>query len=83
MAYAIGFFLPILLRANMGFNIALSQCLTAPPYAAAGFMMILLGWAGDKWHIRGPLIAANSLLGLIGLPLLVSRTLLDWSRDPY
>jgi hypothetical protein len=57
----------------MGFSVGAAQCLTAPPYAAAGFMMIFLGWAGDKWHIRGPLLAANSILGLIGMPLLVRR----------
>lgn len=27
-------------------------------------------WIGDKYHIRGPLVIFNALLGLVGLPLL-------------
>ncbi|KAK5064297.1 hypothetical protein LTR84_000130 [Exophiala bonariae] len=70
MAYAISYFLPIILRANMGFSIAESQCLVAPPYAFAGILMVCIAWVGDKYHIRGPLLAANALLGLTGLPIM-------------
>ncbi|KAF2012737.1 MFS general substrate transporter [Aaosphaeria arxii CBS 175.79] len=70
IAYAIGYFLPIILQENMGFNVAEAQCLTAPPYAAAGISMLALAWAGDKYRIRGPLLAGNCIFGLIGMPLL-------------
>lgn len=73
MAYAISYFLPIILRANMGFSIAESQCLVAPPYAFAGILMVCIAWIGDKYHIRGPLLAANALLGLTGLPIMVCQ----------
>ncbi|RVX66072.1 hypothetical protein B0A52_10006 [Exophiala mesophila] len=70
MAYAIAYFLPIILRQNMGFSVAASQCLTAPPYAFAGIVMVFIAWLGDKYHIRGPLLIANAVVGLIGLPVL-------------
>ena len=54
----------------MGFSVGAAQCLTAAPYAVAGTAMLVLAWAGDKYHIRGPLLAANSVFGLIGMPLL-------------
>lgn len=57
----------------MGFGVAEAQCLTAPPYAAAGIVMFVLAYLGDKYHIRGPLLAGNSVFGLIGMPLLASE----------
>lgn len=74
MAYAISYFLPIILRENMGFSIAEAQCLAAPPYAFAGILMICIAWVGDKYHIRGPLLAGNALLGLTGLPIMVRHS---------
>lgn len=58
----------------MGFSIGESQMLTAPPYAGAAIVMFICAWVGDKYHVRGPLLFFTAALGLIGLPLLVSRT---------
>lgn len=68
--YAIAYFLPVILREGMGFSIAKAQCLVAPPYVAAAFVMYGFAMLGDKYHVRGPIVAFNALLGLIGLPLL-------------
>ncbi|KAF2227509.1 major facilitator superfamily domain-containing protein [Elsinoe ampelina] len=68
--YAIAFFLPIILRNGMGFSVAMSQILIAPPYVAAAFVMYGMAWAGDKWHIRSPWVIINGLLALTGLPML-------------
>ncbi|KUJ10862.1 MFS general substrate transporter [Mollisia scopiformis] len=68
--YAIAYFLPVILREGMGFSIAEAQCLVAPPYVAAAFVMYGCAVLGDKYHIRGPIVAFNAILGLIGLPLL-------------
>jgi cyanate permease len=68
--YAIAYFLPVILREGMGFSIAKAQCLVAPPYVAAAIVMYGAAVLGDKYHIRGPIVAFNALLGLIGLPLL-------------
>ncbi|KAG9233265.1 general substrate transporter [Amylocarpus encephaloides] len=69
-SYAIAYFLPVILMRGMGFSIAAAQCLVAPPYVAAGIYMYGMAWLGDKYHTRGPIVAFNALLGLIGLPLL-------------
>jgi hypothetical protein len=71
-SYSLGYFLPIILRDNMGFSVGESQMLTAPPYAAAAIVMGTCAWIGDKYHVRGPLLLFTSTLGLIGLPILVS-----------
>jgi MFS family permease len=69
-SYAIAYFLPIILRSGMGFDIARAQCLNAPPYVAAAIVMYAQAVYADKWHLRGPVVIINAILGLIGLPLL-------------
>ncbi|KAL4862340.1 hypothetical protein BDV12DRAFT_45709 [Aspergillus spectabilis] len=70
VSYAIAYFLPIILRENMGFSIAASQCLVAPPYVLAGILMVSTAWVGDKYRIRAPILVFNSLITLIGLPVM-------------
>jgi hypothetical protein len=70
ITYAIAYFLPIILKDGMGFSPAASNCLIAPPYVFAGFVMIGFAWAGDKYHIRSPWVIANGVLALIGLPMI-------------
>lgn len=76
ISYALAYFLPLILNQSLGFDIGQSQCLVAPPYVFAGMIMMLTGWLGDKYHIRGPLIIGNMVLGLIGLPIM------GWHPDP-
>jgi hypothetical protein len=64
--YAIAYFLPIILYDGMGFTVAASECLIAPPYDAAAIVMYAFAWAGDKYHIRLPFILLNGCLALIG-----------------
>lgn len=56
----------------MGFSLAASQCLVAPPYFVACLYMYTTAWISDKYHIRGPVIAFNTVIGIIGLCLMVS-----------
>lgn len=70
VTYAIAYFLPIILEDGMGFGVAASQCLIAPPYVVAAIWMYACAVLGDKYHLRGPFIIFNGCLGLIGLPLL-------------
>lgn len=65
--YAVAYFLPIILRNSMGFSIAQAQCLTAPPFIAAGITMIALGWISDKYRIRGPIVILNATVSIIGM----------------
>ncbi|KAG9241273.1 major facilitator superfamily domain-containing protein [Calycina marina] len=69
-SYAIAYFLPVILNRSMGFSIAKSQCLVAPPYAAAAIFMYGAAVLADKWHVRGPIIIFFAIIGLIGLPIL-------------
>lgn len=69
-SYSIAYFLPIILEKSMGFSVAKAQCLVAPPYAFAGVVMFVQAIYSDKWRLRGPIVAANALMGLLGLGLL-------------
>ncbi|KAL3445397.1 phthalate transporter [Aspergillus insuetus] len=73
ITYAIAYFLPIILRDGMGFGLAASLCLTAPPYALNGVVLIATAWLSDKYRMRSPILIVNGcglLIGNPGLPLL-------------
>ncbi|GIZ41949.1 hypothetical protein CKM354_000523200 [Cercospora kikuchii] len=70
ITYALAYFLPIILRNGMGFSVGEAQCLVTPPYAFAGIVMLICGWAGDKYKMRGPILCANAVLCIIGLALI-------------
>lgn len=70
VTYALAYFLPIILRVGMGFDVGKSQCLVAPPYGVAGIWMYTTGYLGDKYHLRGPIIVVNAVIAIIGLPLI-------------
>ncbi|KAL1581892.1 hypothetical protein WHR41_09336 [Cladosporium halotolerans] len=69
VSYALAYFLPQILDYSLGFDTGTSQCLIAPPYVFAGIMMLLTGWWGDKYHMRGPACAFNATMALIGLAI--------------
>ncbi|KAJ5604961.1 hypothetical protein N7510_010115 [Penicillium lagena] len=70
VAYAISYFMPIILNEEMGFSIGASLCLYAPPYAASAIVTYGTAWFADKYRLRGPVLIFNALLCLIGLPLM-------------
>jgi hypothetical protein len=70
IAYGFAFFLPIILSTKLKFNIAMSQCLGAPPYAASGFLMYGAAWFSDKYKTRGPVLCFLCLVSLVGLPIM-------------
>ncbi|KAI0544343.1 major facilitator superfamily domain-containing protein [Xylaria curta] len=76
MSYALAFFLPIILNDNLHYDVGTSQALVAPPYAFAGIFMYAVGWLGDRYRMRGPVIIINMVVSLIGLPIL------GWHPDP-
>ncbi|KAJ5308906.1 hypothetical protein PENANT_c013G03882 [Penicillium antarcticum] len=69
-SYSIAYFLPIILEKSMHFSVAKAQCLVAPPYVAAAIVMYVQAVYSDKWRLRGPVVAVNALMGLLGLGLL-------------
>lgn len=46
---------------------AVSQCLIAPPYFAAGVAMYTMAHLSDKYRVRSPFIVFNGCLLLIGM----------------
>lgn len=70
LSYGIAYFLPIILRDNMGFSVGAAQCLVAPPFVLAGILMVATSWVGDKYRMRAPILAFNSVVTLIGLPIM-------------
>ncbi|KAJ2928711.1 hypothetical protein H1R20_g8390, partial [Candolleomyces eurysporus] len=65
-AYAIGFFITILLR-SMGFTIMEALLLTAPPYVAAAISGFFFAWISDKTGKRAIFIFAQTLITIVGL----------------
>lgn len=78
IAYAIALFLPIILHQKMGFGVGISQVMITPPYIFAGIFMYIQGWFGDKYHVRGPIVVFNALLGTCGLCLMAWVKAAGW-----
>ncbi|KAJ3519094.1 hypothetical protein NMY22_g13355 [Coprinellus aureogranulatus] len=65
-AYAIGFFITILLSA-MGFSLTESLLLSAPPYVAAAMSCFFFAWLADKTRKRAVWLAVQNVMTMIGL----------------
>ncbi|OCL01879.1 MFS general substrate transporter [Glonium stellatum] len=65
--YAYSYFLPVILKRGMGFSTTHSQLLSAPPYVLAAAITYTSGWLGDRYHVRGPLIAFHQLVTAVGM----------------
>ncbi|OAL45688.1 phthalate transporter-like protein [Pyrenochaeta sp. DS3sAY3a] len=65
-AYAFAYFLPVILL-GMGYSPGAANALSAPPAFAAMFTAFTFAWLGDRYRVRGPIIAAQALLTIIGL----------------
>ncbi|KAG8630285.1 hypothetical protein KVT40_001904 [Elsinoe batatas] len=70
VTYGFSFFLPIILRENLGYSVAASQCLVAPPYVLAAILMYGMSWLGDKYRTRAPILIVNSIISVVGLAIL-------------
>ncbi|TGZ81514.1 MFS general substrate transporter [Ascodesmis nigricans] len=67
-AYAFSYFLPIILS-GMGYTDAMSQILTAPPFIFATIFGMALAVVADKIRMRGPIIAFQAVVCIIGLAI--------------
>lgn len=75
-AYAVGNFLPLILKGEMGFSLVKTQGLTTPPYLAAMLLMSVEGWLSDKFRLRAPVMYFNAMLCTMGL------CLMSWGPSP-
>ena len=67
VAYSWGYFLPIILRSDMRYSIAMSQILSFPPYVLAAAWMFVTAWVADRYRIRGAIIVFNCAWAVIGV----------------
>jgi len=65
-AYAIGFFITIILR-SMGFSAKMSFILTSPPFVVAAISCYVFATIGDRTKKRAPWIIVQSFITMIGL----------------
>ncbi|KAF9451529.1 MFS general substrate transporter [Macrolepiota fuliginosa MF-IS2] len=65
-AYAIGFFVTIILR-SMGWSVTHSLLLSAPPYIFAAMSIMFFAWLSDKYRQRATFIALQTGMTLLGL----------------
>lgn len=67
---SLSYFLPIILQGGMGFSSNKSILLSAPPYYYAVIPAILSSLVGDKYQLRGPIIAFNCITLIVGFCML-------------
>ncbi|KAF2132758.1 hypothetical protein P153DRAFT_428806 [Dothidotthia symphoricarpi CBS 119687] len=67
---SLSYFLPIILQSGMGFSPNASILLSAPPYYYAVLPAILSSLVGDRFQLRAPVIAFNSLCLIVGFCML-------------
>jgi MFS family permease len=72
-AYAFSYFLPVIL-VGMGYSGGQANALAAPPNLAAMFTAMGFAWVGDKYRVRAPVIATQSILAIIGLMIVAYST---------
>ncbi|KAF3010319.1 hypothetical protein E8E14_006752 [Neopestalotiopsis sp. 37M] len=70
-AYAIGYFLPIILKEELGFTEVQANGLSTPPYVAAMLLMFVEGYLSDKIRLRYPFLYLNVCMNIVGLCLMV------------
>jgi MFS family permease len=66
--YAVALFMPTIIN-SLGFTAASAQLLSIPPFACAALWAIVAGWLSDRTGYRGPFVAFNILLQIIGYSL--------------
>ncbi|KAG9019773.1 hypothetical protein FRB90_007916 [Tulasnella sp. 427] len=68
-AYSITFFLPTIIG-GMGYNVRDSQLLCSPPFVFGAVYALVVAHFSDKTVRRGPYLAFNASLGVIGFAML-------------
>ncbi|KAH7378567.1 major facilitator superfamily domain-containing protein [Cadophora sp. MPI-SDFR-AT-0126] len=68
--YGMSFFTPIILTMGMGFDRTATQLISVTPLLFGAVVMFGVGWVGDRWKIRGPLIIMNMTIAITGLSLI-------------
>ncbi|KDQ57415.1 hypothetical protein JAAARDRAFT_206966 [Jaapia argillacea MUCL 33604] len=70
--YAISLFTPTIVN-NLGYTAAQAQLLTIPPFVVGCIFTIVVGFASDHYHLRGPFIVGSAFVSLIGYIVLYTE----------
>lgn len=70
VTYSFGFFLPIILKTDMGYTTTMSQLLSFPPYVAAAPWMFATAWVADHYRKRGLVLIFNCSAAIIGVAMM-------------
>lgn len=65
-AYALAYFAPVIVY-SMGYSIGVTHLLSAPPVIFAVVVSLIVSWLSDKYKVRAPAIALQSIVCIIGL----------------
>ena len=68
--YALGFFLPTILKKSLGFSLVASFCLTGVRDTFAVIVSFILSWLSDRVKKRGPFVCVQAITSIIGLTML-------------
>ncbi|KAG9049977.1 hypothetical protein FS837_008327 [Tulasnella sp. UAMH 9824] len=68
-SYSIAFFLPTIIG-GMGYSVRDSQLLCSPPFVFGAIYALVVAYFSDKTIKRGPYLAFNAALGVIGFPMI-------------
>ncbi|KAH0536650.1 hypothetical protein FGG08_006495 [Glutinoglossum americanum] len=74
-AYAFAYFVPVIIKdgadmrilQGMGYSAGKANILSAPPVISAVASAFTFAWIGDKYRMRGPIIAIQALIVITGL----------------
>ncbi|CAG8492152.1 8698_t:CDS:10 [Ambispora leptoticha] len=72
-SYSFALFLPVIIK-GLGFNRALAQLLTVPPYALAATVTVSAAIHSDKTGYRGPYVVGFAIVGIIGYLMIIFLT---------
>ena len=68
--YALGFFLPTILKKSLGFSLAASFVLSGVRDTFAVIVSFSLSWLSDRVKKRGPFVCGQALSSIVGLTML-------------
>ncbi|KAI1255011.1 hypothetical protein MGN70_003074 [Eutypa lata] len=68
--YGISFVLPSIIS-NLGYSAVQAQAMTAPPYVFACVIVVLSGWAADRWQQRALSVIVPNILAAAGFLLII------------
>lgn len=68
--YGISFVLPSIIS-NLGYSAVQAQAMTAPPYVFACVIVVLSGWAADRWQQRALSVILPNILAAAGFLVII------------